>query len=66
MESATKLCFWVFRGMFAVQLFTYTTAQAAVTKGPLSDEIEVLIISKGLRSSSAAIGYCRGRIQRSG
>jgi branched-chain amino acid transport system substrate-binding protein len=47
MESATKLCFWVFGGMFAVQLFTYTTAQAAVTKGPVTDEIDVLMIPKG-------------------
>jgi branched-chain amino acid transport system substrate-binding protein len=47
MESATKLCIWVLGGTFAVQLFMYTTAQAAVTKGPVTDEIDVLMIPKG-------------------
>jgi branched-chain amino acid transport system substrate-binding protein len=47
MESGTKLRFWALGGMFAAQLLTYTAAQAADTKGPVTDEVGVLMIPKG-------------------
>ena len=47
MSNRTSLCGRVFVGAFAAGVLMMSAAQAAVTKGPVTDDIGVLVIPKG-------------------
>jgi branched-chain amino acid transport system substrate-binding protein len=47
MNNRARLCGGALVGAFAVGLLVSSAAQAAVTKGPVTDEIGVLVIPKG-------------------
>ncbi|MFZ1430378.1 MAG: branched-chain amino acid ABC transporter substrate-binding protein [Geminicoccaceae bacterium] len=47
MRNGAKLCQWALIGMSAAGWLTFSSVQAAVTKGPVTDEIGVVVIPNG-------------------